>query len=168
MKVSMISAKGLNNVIGTKNDLPWHLPDDFLYFKETTKNHHVIMGRKNYESIPHRFRPLPQRTNIVVSRNANYEIPKGVYLVDGVEKALSIARSNQEDEAFIIGGGEIYRVGLEIATKLYLTEINAVFDGEVYFPEFDLSIWKETSRTSHPADDRHKYKFDFVVYEKNE
>lgn len=163
MIISMIAAMGSNRVIGKDNDIPWHLPDDFKYFKDTTKGHHVIMGRKNWESLPHSFQPLPGRTNIVITRQSDYSA-KGEPVVQSLEDALEIAKQHNESEAFIIGGGEIYRMGLEYADKIYLTEIHEAFDGQVTFPDFDTSIWKETSRKHHSIDDRHKFSFDFVVY----
>ncbi len=163
MIISMIAAMGSNRVIGKDNDIPWHLPDDFKYFKDTTKGHHVIMGRKNWESLPHSFQPLPGRTNIVITRQANYNA-KGEKVVTSLADALDIAKQSGESEAFIIGGGEIYRMGLEHADRIYLTEINQSFDGQVTFPDFDKSVWFEKSRKHHPIDDRHKFSFDFVVY----
>lgn len=163
MIVSMIAAMGSNRVIGKDNDIPWHLPDDFKYFKNTTQGHHVIMGRKNWESLPHSFRPLPQRPNIVITRQENYEAD-GATVVQSLQKGIELARNDGEQEAFIIGGGEIYRMGLEMADKIYLTEINQSFDGQVTFPEFDKKKWKEESRQHHPIDERHKFSFDFVVY----
>lgn len=163
MIISMIAAMGSNRVIGKDNDIPWHLPDDFKYFKDTTKGHHVIMGRKNWESLPATFQPLPNRTNIVITRQSDYAA-KGGQVVKSLENALEIARQNDEPEAFIIGGGEIYRMGLEFADKIYLTEIDGEFEGQVTFPEIDQSIWQEISREHHPIDERHKYSFDFVVY----
>lgn len=161
----MIAAMGSNRVIGKDNDIPWHLPDDFKFFKNTTKGHHVIMGRKNWESLPHSFQPLPDRPNIVITRQDNYN-PKGAQVVKSLRDALRIAKDHNETEAFIIGGGEIYRMGLELADRIYLTEINGAFDGQVTFPEFDTNTWKEVSRVHHPTDERHKFSFDFVVYSK--
>jgi len=165
MIISMIAAMGSNRVIGKDNDIPWHLPDDFQYFKDTTKGHYVLMGRKNFESLPPRFKPLPGRPNVVITRNQSYHA-KGADVVYSLEEALKLAETNGEAEAFIIGGGEIYRLGLEFAHKIYLTEIDGDFDGDTIFPEFDKNIWKETSRKHHPVDDRHKNAFDFVIYEK--
>ncbi|MCV9385244.1 dihydrofolate reductase [Reichenbachiella ulvae] len=165
MKISMIAAMSENRVIGINNDLPWHLPDDMKYFMETTKEHHVIMGRKNYESLPPKFSPLPNRTNLVVTRQGDYEAP-GCELFTSIESAVEFAEKNGEEELFIIGGGQIYQLGMEMSDKIYLTEIDAHIDGgEVFFPEMGEE-WKETSRSHHPADDRHKYAFDFVIYEK--
>jgi len=115
--------------------------------------------------LPPSFQPLPDRPNIVITRQDNYR-PEGTQVVQSLEDALEIARKNREQEAFIIGGGEIYRMGLEFADRIYLTEINGAFDGQVTFPEFDKTTWKEVSREHHPADERHKYSFDFVVYSK--
>lgn len=164
MKISMIAAMGRNRVIGKDNDIPWHLPDDFQYFKEKTKGHHVIMGRKNWESLPPRFQPLPDRPNIVITRQKDYQA-KGAIVVESLEAALAYAKEKNESEAMIIGGGEIYRMGLAFADCIYLTEINGDFEGQVTFPEFDQSQWTETSRNHHSSDSKHLYSFDFVVYE---
>ncbi len=165
MIISMIAAMGSNRVIGKDNDIPWHLPDDFKYFKESTKNHHVIMGRKNWESLPHKFRPLPSRPNFVITRQDNYQAD-GATLFRSLKDALSKAEEMGEKEAFIIGGGEIYREGLSFAEKIYLTEINGTFQGQTTFPEFDKEQWIEVSREHHRKDERHQYSFDFVVYKK--
>jgi dihydrofolate reductase len=166
MIISLIAALTENRVIGKNNDLPWHLPDDMKYFMQTTKGHHVIMGRKNYESIPEKFRPLPNRTNIVVTRQKNFTAP-GCTVVNSIEQGLEIAKNNQEREVFIIGGAEIYRQGFSNTDKMYLTEIKIALEGDTYFPEFDKTQWKESSRVHHPADERHAYAFDFVVYTKS-
>jgi len=165
MIISMIAALTKNRVIGKNNDLPWKLPDDMKFFMETTKGHHVILGRKNYDSIPPRFKPLPNRTNIVVTRQKNFHAP-GCIVVDSVEKGLKIAKENNEREAFIIGGAEIYKLGLPYADRLYLTEIDADIDGDTYFPKIDETKWRESSRIHHSKDDRHAYSFDFVIYDK--
>jgi dihydrofolate reductase len=165
MIISMIAAVSKNRVIGKNNDLPWKLPDDMKFFMEKTKGHHAIMGRKNYESIPHKFKPLPNRTNIVVTHQKNYSAA-GCIVVDSLEKALTIARDNKEVEAFIIGGAEIYKLGLAYANRLYLTEINAEIQGDTYFPQYNKSEWDEISREHHDKDERHAYEFDFVIYRK--
>lgn len=165
MIISIIAALAANQVIGRNNDLPWKLPDDMKYFMETTKGHHVIMGRKNYESIPDKFRPLPNRTNIVVTRQEGFHAP-GCIVVHSMEKALDIANAHGEIEVFIIGGAEIYRQGLSLTQRMYLTEIDATLAGDTYFPEFKKEDWIETSRIPHEQDERHAYDFDFVVYEK--
>jgi dihydrofolate reductase len=165
MIISMIAALTKNRVIGKNNDLPWKLPDDMKFFMETTKGHHVILGRKNYDSIPPKFKPLPNRTNIVVTRQKNFHAP-GCIVVDSVEKGLKIAKEHNEQETFIIGGAEIYKLGLPHADRLYLTEIEAVIEGDTYFPPIDEGKWRETSRIHHGKNDRHAYSFDFVIYDK--
>ena len=165
MTISMIAAMSQNRVIGKNNDLPWHLPDDFSFFKTKTKGHFVLMGRKNYDSLPHKFKPLPQRTNVVITRKADFSA-EGTTTVHSLEDAIDQARIAGESEAFIIGGGQIYKLGLEHADRIYLTEIHGQVEGDTYFPEFDKSIWHETSREHHPADEKHQFAFDFVIYEK--
>lgn len=165
MTISLIAALTRNRVIGKNNDLPWHLPDDMKYFMNTTKGHHVIMGRKNYESIPPQYRPLPERINIIITRQADFNAP-GCTVVHSLEQALHTARVAGEKEAFVIGGAQIYKEALPYAHRLYLTEIQTELEGDTYFPDIDLSDWKEVSRQHHPADNRHKYAFDFVIYER--
>lgn len=165
MKISLIAALTQNHVIGKNNDLPWQLPDDMKYFMQTTKQHHVVMGRKNYESIPEKFRPLPNRTNLVVTRQIDFVAPHCT-VVNSLEKGIAIAKATAEQELFIIGGAEIYCLAMPLADRLYLTEIQADLSGDTYFPPFDKRIWKEVSRRHHPADERHLYAFDFVIYEK--
>lgn len=156
MKVSLIVAKAENNAIGKDNDLIWHLPDDLRFFSSTTKGHHVIMGRKNYDSIPEKYRPLPNRPNIVVTRNTDFEINDCI-VTNTVEKALEIAQANGEEEAFVIGGGQIYDYALknDLVDKLYLTFVHDEFDADVYFPDVDLSQWKQISELHHPKDTKH-------------
>lgn len=165
MIISLIAALTENRVIGKSNDLPWHLPDDMKYFMQTTLGHHVIMGRKNYESIPAKFRPLANRTNIVVTRQGEYEAP-GCIVVNSISAGIDIAIDNHEPEVFIIGGAEIYGQSLAFANRLYLTEIQTSLEGDAFFPIFNKYEWNEISRKPHPADEKHRYGFDFVVYEK--
>lgn len=165
MIISLIAAVAENMVIGKNNDLPWNLPNDMKYFMQTTKGHHVIMGRKNYESIPEKFRPLPNRTNIVITRQRDFKAP-GCIIVNSIEGALEIAEKNNEKEAFIIGGAEIFRQSLKFTQRMYLTEIHAPVEGDTYFPEYKKTEWKEILRVFHSTDDRHKYAFDFVVYDR--
>jgi dihydrofolate reductase len=166
MIISLIAALTKNHVIGKNNDLPWHLPDDMKYFMQTTKAHHVIMGRKNYQSIPEKFRPLPNRTNIVVTRQPDFQAP-GCTVVHTMTDAIQLAKAAGETELFIIGGSEIYTLGIPYADRLYLTEIDATLEGDTCFPQFDKKQWQEQSRIHHGADERHAYAFDFVVYKKN-
>jgi dihydrofolate reductase len=165
MTISLIAALAKNRVIGKNNNLPWHLPDDMKYFMNTTKAHHVIMGRKNYESIPEKFRPLPNRTNIVVTRQKDFHAPTCI-VVNTLEEGIATARAAGEKELFIIGGSEIYALGMPWADQLYLTEIDTTLDGDTYFPSFNKNEWSEQSRIHHEADARHVYAFDFVVYKK--
>ena len=135
MIVSLIVAVSENGVIGKDNDLIWHLPKDMRFFKETTMGHHVIMGRKNFESIPHKYSPLPNRTNVIITRQADY-IAEGCVGVNSVEAALEIAKQNGDTEPFIIGGGQIYKIALEnnLVDRIYLTKIHHTFDGDTFFP----------------------------------
>lgn len=165
MIISLIAAVAENKVIGKNNDLPWKLPDDMRFFMETTKGHYVIMGRKNYDSLHPKFKPLPNRTNIVVTRQQNFDAP-GCIVVHDVNQGIDIAKENNEHELFVIGGAEIYKLTLPSADRLYLTEVKAVVDGDTYFPDFDKKQWREISRQPHPEDERHKFSFDIVVYER--
>ena len=155
----------MNHVIGKNNDLPWHLPDDFKFFQEITRGHHVLMGRKNYESLPIKYRPLPNRINLVLTNNKNYNAPNSFQFVS-FEDALEFAKKEGEKELFVIGGGEIYQLLLPLANRIYLTEIHTQLSGDAYFPIFDTTIFKETSRSHHSADTHHKYAFDFVTYDR--
>lgn len=161
----MIAAVAENNVIGKDNDLVWHLPDDMKFFMQKTSGHHVIMGRKNFESLPEKFRPLPNRTNIVMTRQPGLHI-QGAHVVNSLQDALAIAKKSKENEVFIIGGGEIYQLAMDVADTMYITEVKGSFEGDAFFPEFDLSKWKEIERVHHSSDKRHEYAFDFVTYQK--
>ena len=164
MIVSAIAAVAQNGIIGSNGDLPWHLPDDLKYFQRITKGHHVITGRKNYESIPAKYRPLKDRVNIVVTRNMNYEAP-GALVVDSLASGLEVAHLANEQEAFIIGGGQIYREALtmRLVDRLYLTLVHSDVEGDTHFPPLDPGEWEEVERTRHEADDRHALAFSFVV-----
>lgn len=165
MIISMIAAVAENLVIGGNNDLVWRLPDDMKYFMETTRNHHVIMGRLNYESIPHKFRPLPQRVNIIVTSQDDYEA-KDCIITNSIGEAIDVARQDNQEEVFIIGGGQIYAQSIDLADRLYITEIKSSFEGDTFFPEIDKSEWLEVSRKPHAKDEKHDHEFDFVVYER--
>ena len=168
MKVSLIVAVSENGVIGKGNDLIWHLPKDMKFFKETTTGHHVIMGRKNFESIPHKYSPLPNRTNVVITRQTDYTA-EGCIVVNSVEAALQMAKQNGDTEPFIIGGGQIYKLalGANLVDKIYLTKVHHSFEGDTFFPELS-SDWKETNKTENKADEKHKYNYDFITLEKNQ
>lgn len=163
--ISLIVALSKNQVIGKNNKLAWDLPDDMNYFSNMTKNHAVIMGRKNWESIPEKYRPLPNRENIIISRNRNYSTKKAT-VVNSIEKAIEISRHNTDEEIFIIGGGEIFKAGFKFVDKLYITEIKSNVNGDTYFPKWNKNQWKEISRITHEKDKKHKYNFDFVLYVK--
>ena len=167
MKTSLIVAIAENKAIGKDNDLIWHLPDDLRYFSRITKGHYVIMGRKNFDSIPDKYRPLPSRPNVVVTRNNEF-IAEGCDVVKSVEEGLELAKQNNEEEAFIIGGGQIYKHSLEenLVDKLYITYVHHSFEADVFFPDYDKSKWKKTSEIFHPKDEKHEFSFSYVTYEK--
>ncbi len=166
MKVSLIVAVSENRVIGKNNDLIWHLPKDMKFFKDTTFGHHVIMGRKNFESIPHKYSPLPNRTNVIITRKNDYKAI-GCVVVNSLENGLNVAKKNRDYEPFIIGGGEIYKIALEknLVDKIYLTKIHHEFDGDTFFPKLSKK-WLETSRLNCKADENHAYDYSFLTYEK--
>ncbi len=165
MEIAMIAAVAENGVIGKDNDLVWSLPDDMKYFMNSTKNHYIILGRKNYESIPPKFRPLPNRTNIVITRQQGLKL-ENTLVVNSLDEAFKVCKKNKQDKIFVIGGGQIYKQALPLTDTLYITEIHHTFKGDTYFPEFDKNEWEEISREPHSIDERHKYAFDFVVYKR--
>ncbi|MEO1032539.1 MAG: dihydrofolate reductase [Bacteroidota bacterium] len=159
-ELTIIVAAGEDNAIGKDNDLIWHLSNDLKRFKALTSGHHIIMGRKTFESFP---KPLPNRTHIVITRQNDYKVPDGVIVVHNLEDAIDAAR--KDDQPFIIGGGEIYKQSMALADKLEMTRVHSTFEGaDTFFPDIDSSVWKEVSRTTHDADDDHKYAFSFITY----
>jgi dihydrofolate reductase len=160
MRISLIVAASENNVIGRNNDLPWSLPDDLQFFRTVTEGHPIILGRKNYESIG---RPLPRRRNIVVSRQTDLQI-EGCEITSSVEAALDLVKD--EEEVFIIGGGEIYRQALPFAERIYLTRVHAEIEGDIVFPELPEAEWEEVERQEHAADDRHEHAFTFLTLDR--
>lgn len=148
-----------NHLIGANNDLPWHLPADLQRVKNLTTGNAIILGRKNYESIG---RPLPNRKNIVVTRDDAYEAP-GCTVVHSIDAAVDAAGGS---EIFVFGGADIYRQTLDLAGRMYLTLIHETFDGDTYFPDFDRSQWRETARESHQPDGKNKYAYTFVTFER--
>ena len=158
-KLSIIVAMSSNRVIGVNNTLPWHLSEDLKHFKFLTTGHTIIMGRKTYESIG---RALPNRRNIVISRNTETSC-EGAEIVHSIEDAFSI--SKHDDEVFVIGGSNIYEQALNFVDYLYITEIKKSFSGDAFFPEINKSIWIETLREDHIANDG--LEFSFVSYQKN-
>ncbi len=162
MKVSAIVATAKNNVIGKDNDIPWYLPADLKYFKRVTLGHHIIMGRKCFESIG---RPLPKRTNIIITRNTFFTASNAL-ICHSLEDAFSIALDNGEEEVFVIGGGEIYRQAMPFVDKIYLTEVDLVIEGTVFFPDLSMNDWKLVTSESHQADAKNEYDYVFKTYEK--
>lgn len=160
-KITLIVAKAENNVIGNDNQLIWHLPNDLKRFKALTTGHPILMGRKTYDSIG---RPLPNRTNIVITRNSEWN-QEGILTADSLEKAIEIAQEI-DSEIFIIGGGNIYEQALNFADVLEVTEVHQDFKGDTKFPEIDGNNWKETFREKHPKDEKHSIEYSFVRYER--
>lgn len=159
-ELTIIVAAGEDNAIGKDNDLIWHLSDDLKRFKKLTSGHHIIMGRKTFESFP---KPLPNRTHIVITRQSDYKVPEGVIVVNNLEDAIDAARKDKQP--FIIGGGEIYRQSINLAEKLEITRVHSTFkNADTFFPEIDDTKWREVSRTTHDADENHKYAFSFITY----
>jgi dihydrofolate reductase len=155
MRIALIAAAAENGVIGRDNQLPWHLPDEFRHFKQTTEGHHVIMGRRTWES---RGKPLPKRVNIVVTSQTDYQAP-GAIVVSSLAEALLEAEEAGEAEAFVIGGTRLYADALAIADRLYLTRVHACFEGDAVFPSFEESQWREVDRREHAVDERHAFAF---------
>lgn len=166
MRLSLIAAMANNGVIGRNNSLPWHLPGDLRYFKQTTMGCSIIMGRKTWESIG---RPLPGRTNIVVTRNGSYAA-EGAKVVNSLEEAVSLAESialiDGTDEAFVIGGAELYRQAMDHAQTMYLTRVHAEVDGDAYLDSFHEQDWDEVSREDHPAEGPNPYDYSICILEK--
>lgn len=163
MIISAIVAAAKNRVIGYQNQIPWYLPEDFKYFKKTTMGHHIIMGRKCFESIG---RPLPKRTNVIITRDLFY-LAYDCLIVHSIQEALQLARDHDESEAFIIGGGEIYAQSMEMLDRIYYTEVDLEPDGDVFFPEIDPRDWREVSREFHEKDEKNEVDYSFVVYERH-
>ena len=156
--IIMIAAVAENNALGKDNNLLWHLPNDFKRFKEITSGHHIIMGRKTFESFP---KPLPNRTHIVISRQKDY-LPEGCIVVENLEKAIAVCPKNED--LFIIGGGQIYSQSISIADQLDITRVHHSFEADVYFPVIDSEIWELTSETFNPKDEKHLYDYTFQKY----
>ena len=159
-RISIISAMASNRTIGIRNTLPWQLPEDLKHFKALTMGHHIVMGRKTYDSIG---KPLPGRDTVIVTRNADFAVP-GCLAVNSLEAALTV--SHGEEEVFFVGGAELYRQALAIAHRIYLTEIQRVFDGDAFFPEFDKSQWNETAREKHRTEGQNGFEYHFVIYDR--
>ena len=159
MKITLIAAAAENNALGKDNDLVWHLPDDFKRFKKLTSHHHIIMGRKTFESFP---KPLPNRTHIVITRNSEYDAGEGIIVVDSIDAALDAVLN--DDNPYVIGGGEIYKLALDQATHIELTRVHSSFEADAFFPEINENDWELVAETFHPKDERHDYAFTYLTY----
>ena len=157
MIISLVVAMDEQRGIGIDGGLPWHLPNDLKNFKSITMSHHIIMGRKTYESIG---RPLPGRIMIVITRNHDYEA-EGCLIVHSLDGAIKLARENGENEAFIIGGGEIFSEAIDLADRIYLTQVHTAAEVDVYFPDIDPDEWLETETEAHQADQKHQFSYTF-------
>ena len=158
MRLSLIAAMSANRVIGRDNSLPWKLPADWKHFKNLTMGHHLLMGRKTFESIG---RPLPGRTTVVITRQSSYS-PTGVLVAHSIEQALQLAA--QDSEAFVAGGAQIYRLMLPRADRIYLTSIDEEFEGDTFFPDFDESDWQLISQENREPDEKNAYPYTFLTY----
>ena len=158
--VTLIAAASENNIIGKDNKLIWRLSDDLKHFKELTKGHFVIMGRKTFESMP---RALPNRTNVIITRKTDYKAENAI-VVNSLEKALKVAEN--DNQPFVIGGGEIYKLSMEIADRIELTRVHTSIEGDTSFPEIDLEKWQEVKCEKRLKDERNEYDFSFLRYEK--
>jgi dihydrofolate reductase len=167
MEIGLIVAIAENNIIGGDNKLLWHLPADMKYFKNLTSQNIIIMGRKTYDSIG---KPLPNRDNIVISRDKKLQL-EGCYMAHSLEVALEIAKRINDElgnevqkKVYIIGGEQIYKLSMDIAQKLYITELMSKFEGDAFFPKIDDTIWEEASRENHKKDEKNHFDYAFVVY----
>jgi dihydrofolate reductase len=160
--ITIIAAIGKNNELGKDNDLIWHLPADLKRFKQVTSGHTIIMGRNTFESIG---KPLPNRRSVIITRNKNYQ-QEGCEVVHSLEEAIRLV---EDEQAFIIGGAQIYKESLEkgLADQLDITKVHSSFDADVYFPNIDETIWKEFSKQDFDADEKNKFDFSFLQYKKN-
>lgn len=160
MTISIIVAASENNVIGKDNKLLWRLPADLKYFKEITTGHHIIMGRKTFESLG---KPLKDRTNIVITKNIAFRA-EGCIIVNSLKWALEIAEKKGEQEVFIIGGGEIFKQALSLTNKIYLTKIFHQFEGDTFFPTLNENEWLLEKNEEHLPDEKNKYRYSFCTY----
>jgi dihydrofolate reductase len=160
--ITLIAALAENNAIGKDNELLWNLPDDFKRFKSLTTGNPIIMGRKTFESFP---KPLPNRKHIIITRDQNYNTSfENCVVVNSLEDALDEAKN--DSTIYVIGGGQIYTLALEIATHMELTRVHKSFTADAFFPEFDEKNWKVIAKKHHPKDEKHKFDFTYLTYEK--
>jgi dihydrofolate reductase len=168
MKVALIVAMDHQRGIGKNNDLMWHLPADMQFFKSTTSGHVVVTGRKNYDSIPERFRPLPNRENAVLTRNEAFEAP-GAICFSSLNACLEHYKNEDSRTIFIIGGGQIYTEAMEskLVDEMYITQVDGTFGADTFFPEFNLSDWKAKKIMHQAIDEKHHYAFDIMKFTRN-
>ena len=159
MKIAIIVAIAENNVIGKRNALPWYLPADLKHFKEITMGHHILFGQTTHESIG---RPLPGRTNIILSNVPNYK-SNGCIVVHTPEEAIEFAKKAGEKELMICGGAMVYKTFLPLADTFYMTKVKAKIDGDIFFPDFNKDEWRVTSSEPHKADSKNLYGYEFLV-----
>ena len=165
--ITIIAAAGQKNELGKDNDLIWHLPDDFKRFKALTTGHYIIMGRKTFESFP---KPLPNRTHIIITRDTTYcpkvspDQEQNIIVVHSLDQAL--LKTTGQKTVFIIGGGEIYNLSMEVADRIELTRVHDRFEADTFFPEIDTSRWQKTSETPHETDEKHLYRFTYETWDR--
>lgn len=160
--ISILVAMDKNGLIGKDNDLPWRLPNDLKYFKQLTTNHIILMGRKTYESIG---RPLPNRTNVVLTRNESFH-SEGCQVVHSVEEVQQLFNEESKQEIFVIGGSDIFKLLLPYTDRLYITKIDEIFEGDTYFPEINYDNWNLVSREQGEKDENNPYDYYFCIYDK--
>ena len=166
MIISFIVAIAEDNAMGRKNGLPWHLPEDFKFFKRTTMGKPILMGSKTFTSIG---KPLPGRLNIVISGNKDLQLPEGVLLYNDVNAAIERMQQENADEGFIIGGGKVFEMTMPMADRMYITRVHTtVPDADTHFPEIDHTHWKLVWEEKHTADDKHAYDYTFQQYDRIE
>jgi dihydrofolate reductase len=158
--LTIIAAAAENNALGKDNQLVWHLPDDFKRFKKLTSGHHIIMGRKTFDSFP---KLLPNRTHVVITRQDNF-MKEGIFVVNSLERAIEL--SADDPQPFVIGGGEIYKMAMKLADRIELTRVHGTFEADTFFPEIDENQWKLVSEEFHDKDEKHNYAFTYLTYER--
>lgn len=163
MQIILIAAVAKNQVIGKDNQLIWKLSADLKRFKNLTSGHYIFMGRKTFESLG---KPLPNRTHLIVSRDSAFQAPEGHYSFQSIEEAIIFCNKIGVEKLFIIGGGQIYRETIRLCDQLEITEVNAMPDGDTYFPEIDSAIWEEVEREEFAADEKNEFPYAFVTYKK--
>jgi dihydrofolate reductase len=161
MLISMIAAMDENRLIGNGPDIPWQMPVDRRHFRDMTLGKPVVMGRKTFETLK---RPLGKRHNIILTRNTTYKVPKGCSVAHSVADVLELCK--ETEELMICGGAPIYKAFLPHANRLYLTQIHATFEGDVYFPEFDITAWEEVKRIDGEPDEKNPYPYSFLFLER--